>query len=85
MMKIALVVMVSVTVLLWRQGESIRFDLEPGHTKCIAEDIKTNSMTVGKYQIVNFHEGLPLPDAHRITVRVLYIIHDLYLEWKKCL
>ncbi|XP_073300350.1 transmembrane emp24 domain-containing protein p24delta9-like [Primulina huaijiensis] len=50
--------------------ESIRFDLESGHTKCIAEDIKSNSMTVGKYHVVNPSEGHPLPDSHKITVRV---------------
>ncbi|KAI5678981.1 hypothetical protein M9H77_09931 [Catharanthus roseus] len=49
---------------------SLRFDLESGHTKCIAEDIKTNSMTVGKYHIVNPSEGHPLPDSHKVTVRV---------------
>ncbi|KAL3840559.1 hypothetical protein ACJIZ3_025150 [Penstemon smallii] len=56
--------------LLWTRVESIRFDLESGHTKCIAEDIKSNSMTVGKYHIVNPNEGFPLPDSHKITVRV---------------
>ncbi|KAL1569824.1 transmembrane emp24 domain-containing protein p24delta9-like [Salvia divinorum] len=55
---------------LWSQADSIRFDLESGHTKCISEDIKTNSMTVGKYQIVNPNDGHPLPDSHKITVRV---------------
>ncbi|KAL3501453.1 hypothetical protein ACH5RR_035902 [Cinchona calisaya] len=49
---------------------SIRFDLQSGHTKCIAEDIKSNAMTVGKYHIVNPSEGHPLPDSHRVTVRV---------------
>lgn len=49
---------------------SVRFDLESGHTKCIAEDIKSNSMTVGKYHIVNPNEGYPLPDDYKITVRV---------------
>ncbi|XP_042488557.1 transmembrane emp24 domain-containing protein p24delta9-like [Macadamia integrifolia] len=51
-------------------AQSLRFDLQSGHTKCIAEDIKNNAMTVGKYSIVNFHEGYPLPDSHRITARV---------------
>ncbi|KAL8518647.1 hypothetical protein ACS0TY_009843 [Phlomoides rotata] len=63
--------LVLITVfLLWRRVESIRFDLESGHTKCISEDIKSNSMTVGKYHIVNPNEGVPLPDSHKITVRV---------------
>ncbi|KAG6396574.1 hypothetical protein SASPL_142726 [Salvia splendens] len=27
------------------------------------------SMTVGKYEVVNYNEGLPLPDSHKITIR----------------
>ncbi|XP_027095642.1 transmembrane emp24 domain-containing protein p24delta9-like [Coffea arabica] len=50
--------------------QSIRFDLDSGHTKCIAEDIQSNAMTVGKYHIVNPNEGQPLPDSHKVTVRV---------------
>lgn len=49
---------------------SIRFDLQSGHTKCISEEIQSNAMTVGKYHIVNPSEGNPLPDSHKITVRV---------------
>ncbi|XP_051146185.1 transmembrane emp24 domain-containing protein p24delta9-like [Andrographis paniculata] len=56
--------------LLWSGVESIRFDLESGHTKCISEDIKSNSMTVGKYHVVNPNEGNPLPESHKVTVRV---------------
>ncbi|XP_073014530.1 transmembrane emp24 domain-containing protein p24delta7-like [Primulina eburnea] len=52
------------------QVESIRFDLESGHTKCISEDIKTKAMSVGKYHIVNPNEGQPLPDSYKVTVRV---------------
>lgn len=66
-------VLVSV-LLLWTRVGSIRFDLESGHTKCIAEDIKNNAMSVGKYQIVNHNEGYPLPDSHNITVRVLFLV-----------
>lgn len=51
-------------------SQSIRFELESGHTKCIAEDIKSNSMTVGHYSIVNPNEGQPLPESHRITLKV---------------
>lgn len=51
-------------------SESLRFDLQSGHTKCISEDIKSNSMTVGKYHIVNPNEGYPLPDTHKVNVRV---------------
>ncbi|KAL3631194.1 hypothetical protein CASFOL_024178 [Castilleja foliolosa] len=63
-------VLISVLVLLWTRVESIRFDLESGHTKCISEDIKINSMTVGKYHIVNPNDGHPLPESHKVTVRV---------------
>lgn len=73
--------------------ESVRFDLESGHTKCIAEDIKANSMTVGKYTIVNPNEPhntfsqeahQPLPDSHKLTVRVMYIFVFilLFVEFK---
>ncbi|XP_048319059.1 transmembrane emp24 domain-containing protein p24delta9 [Ziziphus jujuba] len=51
-------------------SESLRFDLKSGLTKCISEDINSNSMTVGKYSIVNPNEGHPLPDSHKLTVRV---------------
>ncbi|KAJ4973011.1 hypothetical protein NE237_006185 [Protea cynaroides] len=50
--------------------QSLRFDLESGHTKCIAEDLKSNAMTVGKYSVVNLNEGYPLPDSHKVIVRV---------------
>lgn len=60
-----------ILVLFSSSTESLRFELQSGHTKCISEDIKSNSMTVGKYQIVNSNEGQPLPDSHRVTVRVL--------------
>ncbi|XP_059648816.1 transmembrane emp24 domain-containing protein p24delta9-like [Cornus florida] len=51
-------------------ARSVRFDIQSGHTKCIAEDIKSNSMTVGKYSVVNPNEGQPMPDSHKLTVRV---------------
>ncbi|GLU11049.1 hypothetical protein SLE2022_278210 [Rubroshorea leprosula] len=51
-------------------GEGMRFDLASGSPKCISEDIKTNSMTVGKYKIINPDDGAPLPDSHKLTVRV---------------
>ncbi|KAK2994603.1 hypothetical protein RJ640_025657 [Escallonia rubra] len=50
--------------------ESMRFDLQSGSTKCITEDIKNNAMTVGKYSVVNPNEGYPMPDTHKITLRV---------------
>ncbi|GMN41906.1 hypothetical protein TIFTF001_011119 [Ficus carica] len=51
-------------------SESLQFELQSGHSKCISEDIKSNSMTVGKYSVVNHNEGHPLPETHKITVRV---------------
>ncbi|KAJ0038490.1 hypothetical protein Pint_23582 [Pistacia integerrima] len=56
--------------ILFSTSQSLRFDIQSGHTRCIAEDIKSNSMTVGKYHIVNPKEGHPLPDSHKLTVRV---------------
>ncbi|KAM7250336.1 hypothetical protein ACFE04_022219 [Oxalis oulophora] len=50
--------------------ESLRFELKSANTKCISEDIRSNSMTVGKYNVVNPNEGQPLPDTHKLTVRV---------------
>ncbi|KAE9613703.1 hypothetical protein Lal_00016070 [Lupinus albus] len=50
--------------------ESLRFELQSSATKCISEDIKSKSMTVGKYSVVNHNEGHPLPDSHRFSVVV---------------
>jgi hypothetical protein len=52
-------------------AHSMRFDLGSGTTKCISEDIKSNAMTVGKYGVINPNEGFPVPDTHKITVRVM--------------
>lgn len=52
-------------------AHSMRFDLGSGTTKCISEDIKSNAMTVGKYSVINPSEGFPVPDTHKITVRVM--------------
>ncbi|CAI8617570.1 unnamed protein product [Vicia faba] len=57
-------------MLFFSSTESLRFELQSGTTKCISEDMKSSSMTVGKYSIVNPNEGYPLPDSHRVTVRV---------------
>ncbi|KAL6567689.1 hypothetical protein OROGR_001357 [Orobanche gracilis] len=64
------IVSISVLFLLRTTVESIRFDVESRRTKCISEDIKSNSMTVGKYHIINPNEGHPLPESHKVTVRV---------------
>ena len=53
-------------------SESLRFDLESGHSKCISEEIRVNSMTVGKYSIVNPNDNQPLPDSQKIIVRVFF-------------
>ncbi|XWS40908.1 hypothetical protein CRYUN_Cryun17cG0036500 [Craigia yunnanensis] len=50
--------------------ESMRFEMESGNTNCISEDIKANATSVGKYPIVNPNEGYPLPDSHKLTVKV---------------
>ena len=57
--------------------ESMRFDLQSGHTKCISEDINSSAITVGKYNAVNPNEGFPLPDTHKINVRVISQFHSL--------
>ncbi|PNY17618.1 transmembrane emp24 domain-containing protein [Trifolium pratense] len=49
---------------------SMRFELKSGEPKCITEDIMSNAMTVGNYSVVNPNEGSPIPDSHKITVRV---------------
>ncbi|KAL2542926.1 Transmembrane emp24 domain-containing protein p24 delta 9 [Abeliophyllum distichum] len=64
--------------LLWRPVKSIRFELESSQTKCIAEELKINTMTLGKYHIVNSNEGHPLPDSHNITVGVTSIYGNAY-------
>ncbi|ONK65280.1 uncharacterized protein A4U43_C07F35510 [Asparagus officinalis] len=51
-------------------SSSLRFDLQSGSTKCISEDIKMNAMAVGKYLVVNPDENHPLPDSHKVSVRV---------------
>ncbi|KAK3212443.1 hypothetical protein Dsin_017149 [Dipteronia sinensis] len=51
-------------------GQAMRFELKSGHTKCISEDIKSNAMTIGKYSLINPNEGYPLPDNHKVTVKV---------------
>jgi hypothetical protein len=62
---------VSIGLILTMSAHSMRFDLGSGTTKCISEDIKSNAMTVGKYGVINPNEGFPVPDTHKITVRVM--------------
>ncbi|KAK7295401.1 hypothetical protein RJT34_18308 [Clitoria ternatea] len=49
---------------------SMRFELKSGEPKCVSEDIKSNVITVGAYFVVNPNPGKPIPDSHKITVRV---------------
>jgi hypothetical protein len=62
---------VTIGLIFTMPAHSMRFDLVSGITKCISEDIKSNFMTVGKYSVINPSEGFPVPDAHKITVRVM--------------
>ncbi|CAL5191178.1 unnamed protein product [Lathyrus oleraceus] len=55
---------------LFTSVNSMRFSLQSGDPKCISEDIKGNAMTVGNYSVLNPGEGHPIPDSHKITVRV---------------
>ncbi|GAB2302328.1 hypothetical protein Dimus_036342 [Dionaea muscipula] len=50
----------------------MRFDLRSGSTKCITEDLKRESMTVGRYSVINpiTDQDQPLPQSHHITARV---------------
>lgn len=64
-------------------AESMRFDLQSGHTKCVSEDINNSAITVGKYNVVNPNEGYPLPDTHKLNVRVISQVHSLKPIYKK--
>ncbi|MED6197557.1 hypothetical protein PIB30_057498 [Stylosanthes scabra] len=58
--------------------ESFRFELNSGGAKCVAEDMKIHTMTVGKYDVTNPNDGQPLPDSHRVNVRVTSISGNTY-------
>ncbi|KAK6928162.1 GOLD domain [Dillenia turbinata] len=66
----SLTLIFTVLILTFPITRSMRFDFHSGSTKCITEDIKNGAMTVGKYTVINPNEGFPLPDSHRINVRV---------------
>uniref|UniRef100_M8B013 Transmembrane emp24 domain-containing protein 10 n=1 Tax=Aegilops tauschii TaxID=37682 RepID=M8B013_AEGTA len=54
-------------------ARALRFDLESGHTKCISDEIKVDSMAVGKYSVVAPDPSYPdaqLPESHRVSLRV---------------
>lgn len=63
-------ILILVLVLLSERTVSMRYELKSGQTKCIAEEIHRNSMSVGKYFIVNPNEDQPLPSSHKIHVKV---------------
>ncbi|KAE8682091.1 Transmembrane emp24 domain-containing protein p24delta9 [Hibiscus syriacus] len=67
---VIMVVLLLVVGILSPASQSLRFELQSGHTKCVSEDIKSDSMTVGKYHVVNPNQDHPLPDSHKLTVRV---------------
>lgn len=70
-------VLVGLLLLLSTLTQSVRFDLQSAHTKCIAEDIRADAMTVGNYKIINPNEpNHPMPDSHKITVRVIYLFKE---------
>ncbi|XP_078173033.1 transmembrane emp24 domain-containing protein p24delta9-like [Carex rostrata] len=52
-------------LLAYHRADALRYEIESGQTKCISEEIKMNSMSIGKYSVV----GLTSEDQ-RITVRV---------------
>lgn len=49
---------------------ALRFELESGFTKCISEDIKLHEVAVGKYSLASLSDHVPLPDSHRVSVKV---------------
>ncbi|OIT27917.1 PREDICTED: transmembrane emp24 domain-containing protein p24delta9-like [Nicotiana attenuata] len=63
-------ILIWVIIVLSPLVDAMRFELISGTSKCIAEDIKHDAMTVGKYSLVNPNDGYPLPDNHKVTVRV---------------
>ncbi|CAL0317187.1 unnamed protein product [Lupinus luteus] len=52
-------------------ANSMRFQLKYGDTKCISDEIKSNSMTVGNYTVVNPNRGYPIPETHKLIVKVV--------------
>ncbi|GAB2214452.1 hypothetical protein Drorol1_Dr00018799 [Drosera rotundifolia] len=62
---------------------SLRFDVQSGHSKCISEDIKSNSMTVGNYHVINPNENSPLPDSHKLSASVTSLYGNSYHSAEK--
>ncbi|KAK8615531.1 hypothetical protein V6N13_017116 [Hibiscus sabdariffa] len=65
-------------------SESLRFEVRSGDTKCISEDINSNSMTRGTYHVVNPNEdqAQPLPYSHTLNVKVTST-HGYIIQWAK--
>ncbi|KAL8218770.1 hypothetical protein R6Q57_022143 [Mikania cordata] len=64
----------SVVIILWflsNIARSVSFEIESGRTKCISEDIKSNSMAVGHYSVINPNDEHPLPESHKLTLRAV--------------
>ncbi|KAL8258335.1 hypothetical protein R6Q59_030376 [Mikania micrantha] len=71
----------SVVIILWflsNIARSVRFEIESGRTKCISEDIKSNSMAVGHYSVINPNDEHPLPESHKLTLRVTSVYGNSY-------
>ncbi|KAE8719796.1 Transmembrane emp24 domain-containing protein p24delta9 [Hibiscus syriacus] len=60
-------------------SHSLRFDMQSGETKCISEDIKRNSMTMGTYRVVNPNDDRPLGYYHLLSVKVRWT-HGLIIQ-----
>ncbi|CAA7037845.1 unnamed protein product [Microthlaspi erraticum] len=50
---------------------SMRYEIRSGETKCFAEDLRENTMSVGKYFVVNPNEKHHLSASHKITVKLM--------------
>ncbi|CAH9139285.1 unnamed protein product [Cuscuta epithymum] len=58
--------------------EALRIDVRSGSSKCIREEMQVNTMTIGKYSIINPIIDLPVPKSHKITVRVTSPLGQYY-------
>ncbi|RAL40107.1 hypothetical protein DM860_008247 [Cuscuta australis] len=67
---VSLIMIMMISAFIPTRIQSLRFDIESGHTKCIYEEIKSGAMSVCKYRVVNPNAGDPLPETHNITVWV---------------
>ncbi|PWA96979.1 GOLD-like protein [Artemisia annua] len=77
-MELGLVIFILTPPFLSTICQSVRFDIESGKIKCMLEDIKIDSVTVGNYSIVNPNEGHPLPEHYQITVTVHSAVGKLH-------